>query len=167
MLFRSDGKVREDDKYLRGAYYEYLFYKLLFSLEEENIIDEVIWNGKVGKYGLPSPAPGGRTGTPDIIFKINGIDFVLEVTTIKPKSTQFKAEGASVPDHVRLYKNISSNEVIGIFCAPQIHARNTSVMESSLNKDAIELICIEEKNLLEILSQCDRNKLIQSLKTQT
>lgn len=164
ILYNIDGKVREDDKYLRGAYYEYFFYKLLSTLENERVIDDVIWNGKTGKYGLPNPAPGGRTGTPDIIFRINDIDFVLEVTTIRPKSTQFRAEGASVPDHVRLYSNSSPNNVIGIFCAPEIHSRNTNVMKTSLNKDSIDLICIKEEELLEIFSLQDRNKIVESLK---
>lgn len=93
---------------------------------------------------VTTPAPGGKTGTPDIIFKIEEIDFVLEVTTFRPKSTQFTAEGASVPDHVRLYKEQISNQVVGIFCAPQIHLRNTNIMKSSLLKDSVNLICIND-----------------------
>lgn len=46
-----------------------------------------------------------------MIFVIDDIHFVLELTTIKPKSMQFRAEGSSVPDHVRLYKGDSDKNV--------------------------------------------------------
>lgn len=163
ILYKIDGRSREDDKSLRGAYYEFLFYRLLSCLVNKGIVDEIVWNGRVGKYGLPSQAPGGITGTADMIFKIDNLEFVLELTTIKPKSTQFKAEGASVPDHIRLYNSKTSNEVIGIFCAPLIHSRNTSVMQSSLENEKIKLICITDKELLNILKLNNRKEIIFKL----
>ncbi|WP_346867572.1 AlwI family type II restriction endonuclease [Clostridium sp. UBA1353] len=163
ILYNIDGKVRDDDKSLRGAYYEYLFYRLLNVLCSDGVIDEVIWNGRVGKYGLPSQAPGGVTGTPDMIFRIDNNDFVLELTTIKPKAFQFQAEGASVPDHVRLYKARTTRHVSGIFTAPQIHSRNTSVMQSSLESDGIKLRCITDKELLDILRTKDRTYIKSKL----
>lgn len=159
ILYNIDGKSREDNKSLRGAVYEYLFYKLLSVLRDEGVIDEVIWNGKVGKYGLPSSAPGGTLGIADMVFIIDNTDFVLELTTIKPKALQFKAEGASVPDHVRLYKNQTTQQVAGIFSAPLIHSRNTSIMQSSLEEDKIKLNCITDKELLDILRTKDRNTI--------
>ncbi len=99
-VFKQD---KSNDKQLRGAYLEYYFFKLLTRLQHDGVVDGVIWNGKIGRYGLPIQAPGGTTGTPDIVFKIDDVDFVLELTTIKPKAQQWSAEGASVPDHVLQY----------------------------------------------------------------
>ena len=44
-----------------------------------------------GKYGLPTQAPGGKTGTPDIVFAVDDLHIVIELTTIKAKSLQFSA----------------------------------------------------------------------------
>ncbi|MDY6228593.1 MAG: hypothetical protein SPH93_13205 [Clostridium sp.] len=166
LLTRIDGKVREDSKNLRGAYYEFLFFKLLTLLMNKGIIDDVIWNGKVGKFGLPVPAPGGKTGTPDLIFRIGEYEFVLELTAIRPKTMQFDKEGSSVPDHIRLQYNKSDLKVYGIFCAPQIHERNTSIMKASLMEESITLKCVTDKELLEILSNEDREQIISKLITE-
>ena len=151
VINKITGVNKLEDKSLRGAYYENLFYKILNSLKDSNKIDDVIWNGKIGKYGLPVQAPGGKTGTPDIIFSINGVDYVLELTTIKSKAVQFSAECSSVPDHIRLYAQTTKNKVVGIFVAPIIHERNTNTMKSVLEKSNIEILCIEDKNFLKLL----------------
>lgn len=151
VINKITGVNKLEDKSLRGAYYENLFYKILNSLKDSNKIDDVIWNGKIGKYGLPVQAPGGKTGTPDIIFSINGVDYVLELTTIKSKAMQFSAECSSVPDHIRLYAQTTKNKVVGIFVAPIIHERNTNTMKSVLEKSNIEILCIEDKNFLKLL----------------
>ncbi|EJT6478467.1 hypothetical protein [Clostridium perfringens] len=163
ILCKIDGKDRSQYAVLKGAYYEYLFFKLLLLMQEEGIIDDVIWNGKVGEYGLPTSAPGGKTGTCDMVFTINEISFVLELTTIRPKSTQFNAEGASVPDHIRLYKNQVKKDVIGIFCAPQIHERNKIIMETSLLEDNIKLNSIKDSDLLNLFMSKDRDKIVSKL----
>lgn len=151
VINKITGVNKLEDKSLRGAYYENLFYKILNSLKDSNKIDDVIWNGKIGKYGLPVQAPGGKTGTPDIIFSINGVDYVLELTTIKSKAMQFSSECSSVPDHIRLYAQTTKNKVVGIFVAPIIHERNTHTMKSVLEKSNIEMLCIEDKNFLKLL----------------
>lgn len=158
-LNRVLGLDKLNDKSLRGAYFEYYAYKMLLKLLDLKVIDNVIWNGKIGKYGLPTQAPGGKTGTPDIIFTIDDTDYVLELTTIKSKSGQFSAEGSSVPDHVRLYKMNSKNKVIGIFCAPIIHERNTNAMQSILDQFDIKLHCITEKDFINILLSKNRNTI--------
>lgn len=163
VLNSIDGKNREESKNLRGAYYEYLFYKLLNALSQKGIIDEVIWNGKVGKYGLPVPAPGGKIGTPDITFRIDDKEFVLELTAIRPKGMQFDKEGSSVPDHVRLEYNKSKFKVYGIFCAPKIHERNTSIMKAALKDEKINLACITDYELLSILKLENRQAIINEL----
>ena len=136
---------------------------MLCILQEKNVIDEVVWNGKIGKYGLPTQAPGGKTGTPDIVFTMDEVHIVVELTTIKAKSLQFSAEGSSVPDHIRLYQQETGKDVVGVFCAPTIHERNTVAMESTIAPYGIELHCITDKELVELLLTEDR-EAIKSLK---
>lgn len=160
-------KVTGDDKTnnsaLRGAYFEYFVFKMLSILREENVIDEVIWNGKIGRYGLPAPAPGGKTGSPDIIFMIDDLHVVVELTTIKPKAMQFSTEGSSVPDHIKLYKNDSKQDVVGVFCAPIIHERNTAAMKSNVASSGINLHCITDKELVKLLLTQNRDEIKKSL----
>lgn len=163
VLKKSCGLDKITDKYLRGAYLEYYFYQLLSLLKEEGVIDEVIWNGKIGKYGLPVQAPGGTKGIPDIAFRIGEWHFVLELTTIKPKSQQFQKEGSSVPDHIRLYKEAIGKEVEGIFCAPVIHERNTAALQATIAPYGINLNCMTEKELIEILKSRDKEEILKKL----
>lgn len=162
-LAKVTGIDKTSDKALRGAYFEYFVYKMLCILQEKNVIDEVVWNGKIGKYGLPTQAPGGKTGTPDIVFTMDEVHIVVELTTIKAKSLQFSAEGSSVPDHIRLYQQETGKDVVGVFCAPTIHKRNTAAMESTIAPYGIELHCITDKELVELLLTEDR-EAIKSLK---
>ena len=129
----------------------------------DGVIDEVIWNGKVGEYGLPTSAPGGKHGIYDMVFRIDDIDFVLELTTIKPKSAQFSVEGSSVPDHIKIYSENSSNNVVGIFCAPQIHDRNMRVMQSSLNDYNIRLNGVTDSDFINLLLTKDRKQIVSAL----
>lgn len=158
-LSKVTGIDKTGDKSLRGAYFEYYVYKMLSILKAEKVVDEVIWNGKIGKYGLPTQAPRGKTGTPDMVFTIDDLHIVVELTTIKAKSLQFSAEGSSVPDHIRLYKQESGKDVVGVFCAPTIHERNTAVMKSTIAPYGIELHCITDKELIELLLTKDREKI--------
>lgn len=158
-LSKVTGIDKTGDKSLRGAYFEYYVYKMLSILKAEKVVDEVIGNGKIGKYGLPTQAPGGKTGTPDMVFTIDDLHIVVELTTIKAKSLQFSAEGSSVPDHIRLYKQESGKDVVGVFCAPTIHERNTAVMKSTIAPYGIELHCITDKELIELLLTKDREKI--------
>lgn len=147
------------DKSLRGAYFEYYVFKMLSLLKEDGVIDEVVWNGKIGKYGLPVQAPGGKNGTPDIVFTIDDLHIVVELTTIKAKTLQFKAEGSSVPDHIRLYKQESGKNVAGVFCAPVIHQRNTAIMKSAIEPYGIELHCMTDKEFVELLLSGEKEKI--------
>lgn len=158
-LSKVTGIDKMNDKSLRGAYFEYYVYKMLSILKTENVIDDVIWNGRVGKYGLPVQAPGGKTGTPDIVFVVDGVHIVVELTTIKSKSMQFSAEGSSVPDHIRLYQQNTASKVTGVFCAPIIHERNTAAMQSAIAPYKITLNCITDKELVEILLSKDKEKI--------
>ena len=107
----------------------------------------------------------GKTGTPDIIFIINDEFFILELTTIKAKSAQFSAEGSSVPDHIKLFAEEHSEAIVnGIYTAPTIHDRNTSAMKAILDPLGINLKCIEDRELVDLLLSKDRNLIYSELK---
>lgn len=158
-VFKQD---KSKDKQLRGAYLEYYFFKLLTRLQFDGIVDNVIWNGKIGKYGLPTQAPGGVTGTPDIVFTIDDVDFVLELTTIQPKAMQWSAEGASVPDHVLQYSKTTKTKVHGIFSAPVMHSRNVTGMKNAIVPHCLKISCLTIDDLLEILKKSDRKEIYQT-----
>ncbi|CAA0177336.1 conserved hypothetical protein [Tenacibaculum maritimum] len=143
-------KNLQKSKNLRGSRLEYLFYQFFLKFEKDNIIDEVIWNGKIGQYGIPTPSPGGPTGTPDILLFIEDMIVVVELTTIKAKSQQWSAEGASVPDHIRLVEEqYSDKRVFALYLAPIIHEeRVTKGMLSRLNNYQSKLHCIEINQFL-------------------
>ena len=133
---------------------------MLIELKDENVIDDIYWNGKLSTFGLPSAAPGGKTGIPDIVFIINDIHYLLELTTIKPKSGQWIAEGASVPDHMNHYKTTNKVETIGIYTAPIHHDRVTTGMLSQLPD--IKINFLTDKELIDLLSTKDREYIISS-----
>ncbi len=163
-LSKITGIDKTNDKSLRGAYFEYYVYKMLEALKDKKVIDEVIWNGKVGKYGLPVQAPGGKTGTPDIVFIIDDLHTVLELTTIKSKSLQFSAEASSVPDHIGLYGQRLTKDVVGVFCAPTIHERNTATMKATIARYGVTLHCMTDKELIELLLNNNREEIKNILK---
>jgi hypothetical protein len=150
-------KDLQKSKNLRGSRLEYLFYQYFKKFEDENIIDEVIWYGKIGQYGIPSPSPGGKTGEPDILVFIEDIILVVELTTIKSKSQQWSAEGASVPDHIRLVEEkYSDKKIFALYLAPIIHdERVTKGMLSRLKDYESKLHCIE---IEKFLNYCDKFK---------
>ncbi|MBQ6895545.1 MAG: AlwI family type II restriction endonuclease [Clostridia bacterium] len=158
-LSKITGIDRTNDKSLRGAYFEFFVYKMLKILKDKGIIDDVIWNGKVGKYGLPVQAPGGKTGTPDIVFVIDDLHVVVELTTIKAKALQFSAEASSVPDHIGLYSQGLGKNVVGIFCAPLIHQRNTAAMKATIARYEVDLHCLTCKDFVELLLNNTREEL--------
>lgn len=129
-----------DNKNLRGARLEHLFYLLLKELQKLKIIDEdPIWHGKLDEQGLPVSAPGGKLGRSDIIFFIDNYQIVLELTTIKSKSAQEKAEAFSVPDHVKNHSNdFKDKKTIGFYLAPIHHQRILTRMNVKVkNENAI------------------------------
>ena len=133
-----------NSKSLRGSVLEFSTFKLFKALENKRIVDEVIWNGKIGEYGIPSQAPGGPTGSPDMFIFIDDIIVVLELTTIKPKAMQWSAEGASVPDHIKIVeKNFPLKRIYAFYLAPIIHTRVTSGMLSNMEGSKSLLISSE------------------------
>lgn len=152
------GKSFTTNKNLRGARLEYLFFRLLTLLSEKDIIDDVFWNGKISRYGLPSPAPGGKTGISDIVFVINEKHILLELTTIKAKSAQWTAEGSSIPDHINDYKQRHNVDTIGLFVAPIHHARIKNGINSQL-AEGIMVYYLTDAELINLLLKEDRLEL--------
>ena len=144
---------------LRGAYLEFFVYKMLNILKKNGVIDDVVWNGHIGKYGLPVAAPGGKKGTSDIVFIIDDLHIVVELTTIKAKSTQFNAEVASAPDHIRLYKDDVDKDVVGVYCAPIMHERIVGTMKSTIAPYGIDLYCLTVNELVDILVSNNRGMI--------
>lgn len=145
IVSKFNGKDLINSKSLRGSRLEYLFYQYFKILEDKKIIDEVIWNGKIGNFGIPSQAPGGPTGEPDLILFIGNNLIVIELTTIRPKAQQWSAEGASVPDHIRLIEHkYPKHNIFAFYLAPIIHEeRVTKGMLSRLKEYKSKLHCLE------------------------
>lgn len=163
VLEQYTGLDKSSDKALRGAYLEYDFFKLLQIIEAAGLIENVVWYGKCGKYGLPTAAPGGKMGTPDIRFDVDDVTFILELTTIKAKSAQFSAEASSVPDHIRLYKHsVGNRKVCGIFSAPIIHQRVENTLKAVAKSDYL-VSCITTDDLVEILTGNNRKGIKEKL----
>lgn len=151
------------DTALRGAYLESEFYRLLCLMKSEGRIDHVTWNGKYGHMGLPVAAPGGKQGVCDLLFTIDDTSYVLELTTMKSKSQQEKAEASSVPDHVRIEASNTTNCVKGLFAAPILHDRVVRMMQATAASTDTDLTCITISELLEIFEEQDRNTLKEKL----
>ena len=135
-----------NNKNLRGARLEELFYLLLQNLKIKNILlDDPIWNGNYNKYGLPVAAPGGKEGRGDILFFFKNIQIVLELTTMKPKSSQEKTEAFSVPDHIKNHsKDHKDKKTIGIYLAPIIHNRIKNVMDVKKDNYSLSSLTIND-----------------------
>lgn len=163
LLLEAIKKVTGIDKLtdtaLRGSFLESEFYRLLSVMKTEGRIDDVIWHGKYGQMGLPVAAPGGKNGVCDLLFTIDDTSYVLELTTMKSKSQQEKAEAASVPDHVRIEASNRSNKVKGIFAAPILHDRVVRMMLATAASTDTELSCITINDLIEIFEEKDRTNL--------
>lgn len=148
--------IKRRDGRLRGGRFEFLFYKFLEQFKKKGLIKELKWNGTLGKYGINEPARGGKQGFPDITFRFDKIHFILELTTIKSRSTQWSAEGSSVPDHIRnILRENKKGRIIGIFCAPIQFSRNIRALKSSLVDKKIPILCYEVDSLISIFFSKD------------
>lgn len=157
------GINRSEDKMLRGAYLESLFYEMLKIMEGKGLVNDVRWNGRYNSIGLPTPAPGGKSGTPDILFEVNGHVFVLELTTMRAKSSQEQAESTSVPDHLHLVAEQTDLPVKGIYAAPKIHDRITNMMKATALHNGDAITCVTIIDLLDNLSTEASDKLLSNL----
>jgi len=160
IISKLTGKNLLQSKNLRGSRLEFLFFQLFKNFEENKIIDEVIWNGKTREYGIPSPSPGGPTGEPDLILFIGNNLIVIELTTIKPKAQQWSAEGASVPDHIRLIEQMYPKyNIFAFYLAPIIHEeRVTKGMLSRLKEYKSKLHCLEIEKFIDTCKKIKTKK---------
>ena len=89
----------------RGGRLEYIVYNLLKRYENNGLIKNVKWYGKIAQHGICNPAPGGQNGNPDITFETNNVHYVLELTTTPGIRAQWNSsEASSVPDHILNFK---------------------------------------------------------------
>ena len=149
----------------KGGRLEYLFYRLLVLLRNRNVIDEVFWYGRTEKYGICEPAPGGKEGNPDLVFVIDDVVFVLELTTFRGTRAQWSgSEASSVPDHIAKFKALHpGRKVVGIFSAPSIHPQlkqNLALNAKSKNVGMLFRPCTE---FAEFLSAASREELKRTL----
>ena len=140
------------DRKLRGARLECLFNDFLCKLKEEEIIDDVIWNGKINKFGICQQAPGGKI---DNTFSLDEIEFVVELTTIGAVRSQWAgSEGSSVPDHMVQFQHENpKRKTFGIFSAPGIHPQQRKNLLLNAEHANVAMICLTIDEMLEILSQ--------------
>lgn len=147
---------------IRGGRLEQLMWLYLKKLKSERIIDDVTWSGKIGEYGLPHPA----SGKPDLLISIDDLLIVLEVTVIPDTRKQWSAEGASVPDHIKLvYEDNPERKIIGIFSAPSIHKQLAKNLKSHSKDEGIPIFCLTIDDLLKLLSFDSKEEIIKTLRS--
>lgn len=137
----------------KGGRLEYLFYRMLTILYEEGRIDYVKWYGKLSENGIPGPAPGGKNGNPDIVFEIDDISVVIELTTIRGTAAQWtSSEAASVPDHIKRYAEQNyASRTVGIFSAPYINSRVESNFKSQASLYGTSICCVTLEDFASLL----------------
>jgi hypothetical protein len=148
----------------KGGRLEYLAYKILDALVTKGVIDFVKWYGQLENYEIPGPAAGGKAGNPDVIFEIDDITCVLELTTIRGTAAQWtSSEAASVPDHIKNYENHARpGRILGFFIAPSINNRvNENFVVHGL-KSRRPIICLEIAEFVN-LTMLDRSSLKSKL----
>ncbi|MBA7685880.1 hypothetical protein ES703_94311 [subsurface metagenome] len=151
--------------WLRGGRLEFLFCKLLDLIESNGIISELHWNGSIDEFGIAHPTPGLKKGLPDIYFKCGASFYLLELTTITAPSSQWQAEGSSVPFHIKNFANNTGiRDVVGIFSAPAIDEKVDVALKNTLIPDRYYIICISVNDFVDILlHSSDLNKTLQKL----
>lgn len=173
LLRKIDNYRVGSKKQVRGGRLEQLFYLVFDRLREEGLVDEVTWNGKVDEHGVPKPAPGSGgfdgMGIPDLRVRIGDHEFVLEVTHISAERSQWKKEGASVPDHViGVTRQKEDLEVIGQFIAPGIPEGNRQKMEKLVEVEDAELRFREVESFVNQLPDIEtRDQMIEFLRSSS
>lgn len=144
---------------VKGGRLEQLVNHLFENMFENGLIDGFKWYGKVDINGLPSPAPGGKDGNPDLVFEIDKYAGVVELTTIKGTAAQWaSSEAASVPDHIANYRHTDSkSKIVGFFVAPSINSRIIKNFRAHAAIDKTPIICstIDEFANLALLSRSE------------
>jgi hypothetical protein len=147
---------------LKGGRLEQLTSHLFKNMTTDGLIDGFKWYGKVDANDLPSPAPGGKEGNPDLVFEFEDYAAVIELTTIKGTAAQWSSsEAASVPDHISKYRHSNPKaKIVGFFVAPSINSRILKNFKAHAAIDKTPIICltIEEFAALALDSRDDLRK---------
>jgi len=163
MRAKFSGEVVEKGRirYLRGARFEQLAYKLLKALKPK-VFDDVVWHGSVGKWGLPVPAQkvSEETGKklPDIlVFEGNNV-YVVETTLLRGRAQWEKPEAASVPDHIEnMITEFKDRRVSALFIAeildPSVEA---NLITRALN-NGYRVVPMETNNFFEMVRLVAKN----------
>lgn len=153
------------DNRRKGGRLEYLLSELLKIARTEGKVDEVYWYGKIQRYGICEPAPGGKEGYPDIVFEIGDYSFVVECTTMHGNRSQWNgSEASSVPDHINNYKEKNLNKnTIGIFTAPSIHDQlKTNLMLNAQDKK-VGMVFFKLEEFCDLFIEKDREDIYKHL----
>jgi len=126
MRIKIEGKeiTRKHLRLVRGGRFEELIYRLL-NMFKNKVFDDVVWNGRIGEWGLPIPAQkvSQETGKklPDILVFQNDHVYVVETTLLKGRAQWEKPEAVSVPEHVEdMISEFRDKKVLGIFIAGKL-----------------------------------------------
>lgn len=148
-------------RYLRGARFEQLIYKLMKSLKTK-VFDDVVWHGKVGKWGLPTPAEkvSEQTGKklPDILAFAGSNLYVVETTLLRGRAQWEKPEAVSVPDHIEnMITTFKDSKVSGLFIAETLDPNvEANLVARALNK-GYRVVPIEVNDFFEVIKLLAKN----------
>ncbi|HZY93785.1 MAG TPA: AlwI family type II restriction endonuclease [Candidatus Bathyarchaeia archaeon] len=153
----KNGTEKSDPKTLRwvaGGRLEELVFRVL-RVFKGTVFDDVVWNGKTGEWGLPTPAQkiSEQTGKklPDIMaFQGNNV-YVVETTLLRGRA-QWNQEAASVPDHIEdARKTYRDKSVSGVFIAPKIEAKTQTILVTVGRDNDYRVVPLEVEEFLKIV----------------
>ena len=163
---------KKDLARVRGGRLEQLVYTILENFEKRGIFDEVKWNGAVGEFGLPSPAPGREAGigVPDIVTRKNNTICIIEVTLLGRGRQLESTEAASVPDHIEQVKDLNpANVVMGLFVARELDKSVVRYIVSRALSGDYVIVPLDIRQLIDILrtqNETNKNIILSQLKLQ-
>lgn len=148
-------------RYLRGARFEQLTYRLMYNFKTK-VFDDVVWNGKVGEWGLPTPAQkvSEQTGKklPDIIAFENNNIYVVETTLLRGRAQWEKPEAVSVPDHIEsMIATSKDRKVCGLFVAEKLdQSVEINLVTRAVNK-GYQVVPMEAEEFLQAIKLLAKN----------
>ena len=154
----KDRAKKVDSKTLRwvaGGRLEELVSRVL-RMFKGAVFDDVVWNGKTGEWGLPTPAQkiSEQTGKklPDIMaFQGNNV-YVIETTLTRGRA-QWNQEAASVPDHIEdAIRTYRGKSVSGVFIAPKIEAKTQTNLVTVGRDNDYRVVPLEVEEFLKIVA---------------
>jgi len=143
---------RKQIRYIRGGRFEELVYRLLCRFKG-TVFNDVVWNGKVGEWGLPVPAQklSEETGKklPDILIFQDSDIYVVETTLLKGRAQWEKPEAVSVPEHIEnMIKQFRGRNVSGVFIATELDSSVEVNLVTRAMNQGYEVVPIEAEEFL-------------------